>query len=79
VGFCELSTFRTALVPEFQAEIVPSSLSKMKWAAVPGPFTRKSVATLLLTMPVGADTKPAGLPFGPGMVTTSDCGFPMPL
>ena len=62
-----------ALTAPLRPEIVPSSVAKMKFA-LPDvvPFeTMKSLALLLNTWPVGADTKPAGEPFGGAIVTTS--------
>src|SRR5580704_1184785 len=67
------------LTPGFQPEMVPSSVAKMKMAAVPGvPGTRrKSVGLPLKTTPVGADCVPGAKPGG-GTVTTSALGFPLP-
>ena len=60
--------------------MVPFSAAKTKGAPEFGPPpTRNSFDLPLKTVPVGAAVKSAGLPFGPGMVTTSDCGVPSPL
>src|SRR5690349_18892942 len=67
------------MVPAFQAEIVPSSVAKMKCAEVPGPLTKKSDVLPLKTIPVGLEVVPAGLPAGGGIVTTSPCLAPSPL
>src|SRR5580704_6247186 len=64
------------LTPGFQPEIVPSSVAKMKMAALPG-ARRKSVGLPLKTTPVGADCVPGAKPGG-GTVTTSALGFPLP-
>jgi hypothetical protein len=66
----------TALVPvpEFQAEIVPSSVTKMKTADLP--FIRKSVGLPLKTIPVGLPVVP--FPEAEGIVTTRDSMFPAP-
>ena len=55
VGICELSALSTALfafTPGFQAATVPSSVTQMNSAGLPG-ASRKSVALPLKTMPVG--------------------------
>src|SRR6266446_136304 len=73
----DLSALTTALAPKltFQAAIVPSSVAKIKRATALE-ATAKSVV-LLNTTPVGA---PGGVPpAGGGIVTTSDCGVPLPL
>jgi hypothetical protein len=66
-----LSTSSTALLPPVQAEIVPSSVEKIKKAGVP--LTIK-LAVELATIPVGVAGPVA--PDGGGMVTISDCGTP---
>src|SRR5512135_30057 len=72
----ELSTTRTALVPPFHPEIVPSSVAKMNRAGLPL-GSLKSVALPLKTWPVGAA---GGVPpVGGGIVTTSDWIAPAPL
>src|SRR5438128_2160606 len=69
----------------FQADIVPSSVAKMKKAELDTPFseTTKSSESVLLkglkTTPVGAAVVPAGLPAGGGIVTTNGIALPSPL
>ena len=66
-----------AVVPPFQAAMVPLRVSKMKVALVPvGPPTQKEPAgAVLKTWPVG----PEGGVLEPGMVTTKACGAPVAL
>src|SRR5476651_493601 len=76
----ELSTAITAAVGltlKFQAEIVPSSVSKMKAAANVEPGTRNPDVGFQI-MPVGDETKPDCEPSGGGMVTTSGTILPSP-
>src|SRR5579883_1652470 len=51
-GFCELSTLMTAVGPEFQPEIVPSSVTKINRAGVAG-ASKKSIGLPLNIIPVG--------------------------
>jgi hypothetical protein len=73
--FADPGTFTTAAVPEFQAEMVPSNDTKMKWAACPG-VTAKSVVLPLKTIPVGLPIVAGGVA---GMVTTRGTIVPAPL
>src|SRR5713101_3688906 len=75
----ELSTFSSAVLvgglvgkpsPRFQAEIVPSSVAKMKIAGLPS-FFRLKANEVLATMPVGADVP---VPEGVGIITAK-AGF----
>src|SRR5438876_11029765 len=74
----ELSTSMTALVPLFQAAIVPSSVAKRNTAALP--LTWKALVPLKMR-PVGAEGPVA--PMGAGIVTTNalptGSGVPSPL
>src|SRR5512147_26190 len=60
--------------PEFQPEIVPSSVTNRKRAVLPGTSSKPVVP--LKTVPVGT---PGSLPVAGGTVTTSDCATPAPL
>ena len=66
---------RTAVPPfaeEFHAEMVPSSVTKMKDAGFPGATSKRVVE--LNTCPVGED---GGAPdFGAGMLTIKALGWP---
>src|SRR5678816_1282588 len=65
-----------AVVPltGFQPKIPPSSVLKRN-TALPPPTGKLAVG--LKTTPVGVECVPGGLPAGGGMVTTSDCGWPV--
>src|SRR5882762_7961339 len=76
----ELSTASTALAGstlKFHAEMVPSSVSKMKAAANFEPGTKNPDVGFQI-MPVGDETKPDCEPIGGGMLTTSGTMVPSP-
>ena len=62
----------------FQAEIVPSSVAKMKAAANFEPGTKNAVVGLE-RIPVGEEIDPAGAFFGGAIVTTNETRLPSPL